>query len=177
MWARRTVRWIQTREWWTAGVYGFHMCLASASYTSYCSAYPSSACLWSGPSPTSSTTCACISSYTRLKERRLRLRTKARLGYWPTGNRWTTGSSSPLLESFSPSPLLYCISWPVSIQSMTGSTSSSTPFPCSPCLSPNFLSSTGSVSSELISTDEVLIFNARGCDLMTYSVEIKQGEI
>lgn len=51
---------------------------------------------------------ACISSYTRLKERRLRLRTKARLGYWPTGNRWTTGSSSPPLESFSPSPLLYC---------------------------------------------------------------------
>ncbi len=51
------------------------------------------------------------------------------------------------------------ISWPVSIQSMTGSTSSSTPFPCSLCLSPNCLSSTGSVSLELISTDKALIFN------------------
>lgn len=45
------------------------------------------------------------------------------------------------------------ISSPVSIQSMTGSTSSSTPFPCSPCLSPNCLSSTGSVSLGLINTD------------------------
>ncbi len=68
------------------------------------------------------------------------------------------------------------ISWPVSIQSMTGSTSSSTPFPCSLCLSPNCLSSTGSVSLELISTDKALIFNTRGC-VATYSVGIKKWEI
>lgn len=51
---------------------------------------------------------ACTSCYTRSKGRHLKRRTKARPGCWPTGNRWTTASSSPPRGSFLPSPLLYC---------------------------------------------------------------------